>query len=268
MKKLNKLLILTALVFSTFALSAHEDNYLPLSTKSEEAKAAFHQALNFLWNSRMDEYRAKLDEALKSDPQFFAVHAHIAIAEYSFDNKEKSKEFAEKTLALNQDNLTPAEKILREIVVNLKDDNTKELKSLCDQMIETYPDNPQAYELAMAVNGKILDNRDAEARYAQRLVEIDPTQGPAWNQLGYYYMEKNDMEKAKQAFENYIKNNPDEANAHDSMADYYMKEGKYDDAVTHYEKAVAMGMEISRERAEKARSLARGEGVEEDIDKE
>lgn len=38
-----------------------------------------------------------------------------------------------------------------------------------------------------------------------------------------------------------------------------MKEGKYDEAVLHYEKAVSMGMQASRERVEKARNLARGE---------
>lgn len=59
MKKLNKLLILTIILFSSLALSAQVNNFLPLSSESEAAKSSFHQALGFLWNAHMDQYRAK-----------------------------------------------------------------------------------------------------------------------------------------------------------------------------------------------------------------
>jgi Tfp pilus assembly protein PilF len=73
--------------------------------------------------------------------------------------------------------------------------------------------------------------------------------------MGYLYMEKKDMEKAKAALEKYIALAPKEANAYDSMAEYYMNNKEYAKSAEYYDKAVAMGMTDSKERADKARSM-------------
>lgn len=241
------------------AVKAQKDQYFPVSARSEEAKQTFREALDFLWNARFDEYRAKSDEALRLEPQFFLANANRAIAEATLDNnKEKSNEFITKTLALPEGNLTPAEKILRQIVVALKDNKPDEMKRQADEMIRTYPNSIQAYSLAMAITREFTKDPDAMYGYAQKLLAINPNHGPTWNQVGYYHLQKGDLAQAKVAFDNYIRLNPNEANAYDSMGDYYLAAKEYDKASASFDKAASMGMTASRERGDKARELAKG----------
>lgn len=262
MKNMNKLLTLLLLLTSSIAMMAQDavkgqkDQFFPSSSKSKEANQAFREALVFLWNARTPEYIAKSDEALRLDPQFFLANANRAIAEATFGEKNKSKDFIQKTLELPQDNLTPAERILRRLVVALKDDKPDEMKKQADEMIRTYPNSTQSYSLAIAVARNFTNNTDDIYGYAKRLLEIDPDNGPTWNQLGYYHLEKGELAQAKVAFDNYLRLNPNEANAHDSMGDYYLAANNADKAAEHFDKAASMGMTSSRERAEKARQLA------------
>jgi enamine deaminase RidA (YjgF/YER057c/UK114 family) len=62
------------------------------------------------------------------------------------------------------------------------------------------------------------------------------------------------MDKAKTAFEKYITLASKEANPYDSMEEYYMVNKDYAKSAKYYDKAAAMGMTISKERADKARA--------------
>ncbi|NBC08846.1 MAG: hypothetical protein GVY26_16770 [Bacteroidetes bacterium] len=69
-----------------------------------------------------------------------------------------------------------------------------------------------------------------------------------------------EMGKAKAAFEKYLELAPDEANAYDSMGEYYMVAKDYAKSAEHYDRAVELGMEDSKERAEKARAALKAAG--------
>lgn len=261
MRNLNKLLPLLFVLLSSVAVmaqnavKAQKDQYFPISSQSEEAKQTFREALNLLWNARTQEYIVKSDEAIRLDPQFFMAHANRAIAEATFENGDSEK-FIQKTLALPQENLSPAERILRRVVVALKDNKPDEMKKHADELIREYPNSTQSYSLAIAIARNFTKNTDEAYGYAKRLLEINPNHGPTWNQIGYYHLEKGDLAQAKVAFDNYMRLNPDEANTHDSMGDYYLAANDYNQAANHFDKAVAMGMSSSQERAEKARQMA------------
>lgn len=252
--KISTLLTLVCL-FTFFATTAQNDKIWSISTKSEKAKMSFSQALERLWNSDLEAYQKKLDESLAEDPNFFMAHANSAFVQFPMD-KDKSQKMLDKALALPQDNLTPPEKIVRKALVNLKENNMDGIKANIDEMVNAFPDNLQSYQFAMGLSRNVVNDHEMGFKYAQKAIEINPDNGPAWNQLGYYYMDQDKMDKAEEAFNNYLRLNPNEANAHDSYGDFCMKQGKYDEARTHYEKAVDMGMTASRERAEKARAMA------------
>lgn len=294
MKNLNKLVTLSALLLiGTASLSAYageKERHLPISTKSEAAKLSYHDALDRIANADINGYNTKIEAALKADPQCFIAHAHRSLAAASNTKNEKTGTLISATLLLPQDNLTPAEKIIRKMLVqiqtNLKNSdkpsikssgdagetsasasvnktdkgnkNSTALKPLCDELVTTYPNNIEAFETAIAVCRFIDDNPDNAVAYTERLIKIEPNYAPAYNTLGYYWMEKGNMEKAGEAFSNYMRLSPNEANSHDSMGDYLMKSGRFDEAANHYDKAVSLGMESSRERSEKARNMAKG----------
>lgn len=262
MKKVTRIFIISAVVTLSFTAYAHSDKELPLSTNSKEAVQAYNQALDRLWNARIDQYEQKMNEALKADPQCFMIHATNAIvfSDAKQDvNKEKFISSTKTALAFPETNFTPAEKIIRELLVNIRDNNKDALIPLCEKLITTYPEAVASYELAIDVSKFLVNDTTASLEFTQRCIEKFPDHGPAWNTLGYHYLETGDKVKAKEAFDKYLALNPDEANAHDSMGDYYLQTGDFDESIQHFEKAVAMGMDVSRERAERARALARGE---------
>lgn len=263
--KLTSLLLVVTVLsfFSAFGQSEKATDVLwPLSTTSQEAKLSFAQALDRLWNARIDEYHKKMDETLKADPNFFLAHANAAIVQYTED-KDKAMPLIDKALALPQDKLTPPEKSVRKVLADIKDNKTDNIKSTLDEIISAYPDVNQSYQFAIGLSRFVINDKDLSASYAKMAVNKFPNDAPAWNQLGYHYMDKDQMDKAEEAFNNYLRLRPNEANAHDSYGDFCMKKGNYEEARKHYEEAVDMGMASSRERAEKARVMAQGGGGDE-----
>ncbi len=239
--------------------SISSKHMLPVSTSSEEAKKAFIMAMDRIWNADYRSFEKNIDEALKADPNFFMAHANRALVlSAEKDNKDVSNHI-DKALAIPQDGFTPAENIIRRMLIAIKDDKRSDIKSLNDELINAYPDNMMSYGLAYNISRFNLDDQDRASQYNRKMLAIDPNFGPAWNQMGYYYMDRNKMDSAYIAFKNYADNAPNEPNAHDSMGDYYMKAGDFDHASQHFDKAVALGMEVSKEKAEKAKSLAKGE---------
>lgn len=275
MKNTTKIIMLLAFVgasFITVPVSAGKDKYLPVSSTSEEAKTAYHEAVKLMNNAHGTKSVNKLNEALEADPQFFMAHAHRALAASGNEKSEKADAYIEQTLALPQDNLTPAEEIIRKMIVNIKDSRSSQsktnLKPLCDQLVNEFPNTIQSYEIASAVSNFIEKDTETSFAYMQKLVEIEPDYAPAYNSIGYYWMGKKEMDKAETAFKNYLRLAPDEPNAHDSMGEFYMESGNFAKSVEHYDQAVAMGMEGADERAEKAKNLAEGIDTEEDLEAE
>lgn len=234
---------------------------LPVSTTSEEAKKAFTMALDRIWNADFKGFEKNIDEALKADPNFFMAHANRALVISSDKNSKELNNHIDKALAIPQDGFTPAEIIIRRMLIAIKDDKRSDIKSLNEELIKAYPDNTMSYGLVYNISRFNLEDQDMANQYNRKMLAIDPTFGPAWNQMGYYHLEHNNMDSAYIAFNNYADNSPNEPNAHDSMGDYYMKAKDYEHASQHFDKAVALGMDVSQEKADRAKSLAKGEDV-------
>lgn len=254
--------------FTMQAIAQDNNKYLPLSSKSDEAINDFRQALMRLHNADMTNYKLLMDKALTADPTFFMAHANLALQMIPGQDQTKADAQIDKTLALPQTGLTPAEQIVRGMIVKLKDNRKADLKPELTQLTTQYPDVRSAFVLAADVSRFIMNDNETAFNYLQKVTELDPNFGPAYNLIGYYYMDKKQMDKAKEAFDKYMALSPNEANAYDSMGEFYMNSGNFDKSAELYDKAVSMGMEASRVNADKARSLAKGEEPkDEDSDK-
>ena len=66
----------------------------------------------------------------------------------------------------------------------------------------------------------------------------------AYNILGYTYMNLGKPEKAEEYFKAYLRMLPDAANPHDSYAEFLRKQGRFDEAIEHYTKAINMMKEV------------------------
>jgi tetratricopeptide (TPR) repeat protein len=129
-----------------------------------------------------------------------------------------------------------------------------------EPLLEKYPDD---YYLHLWIMAYYNDN-DRSVEIGEKMVENNPLFAPAYNILGYKYMEQNDLVKAEICFDKYIELRPDLANVYDSKADYLMRADKFEEAIQLYERAFAMderNMKISKTKADKAKILLRGFSV-------
>lgn len=249
-------LYLTLLVAGLPVLFA-QDFYLPVSSPSETAKKAYQAASYLGSNIRFDAARAEIEKALEADPNFFMAYAYTYQA---LANDADKPAVLNKALAIDPVGFTEAEKIMRGLLLaqqaNPKASPAKAMKALT----KAYPQTAEAFEWAYLHAFYTDKNEKAGLAYAQKFLAIDPNFPPVHNTLGYFYMGKKEMEKAKAAFEKYLELAPAEPNAHDSMGEYYLTVGDYAKSAEHYEQAVALGMAASQAGADKARAALAEKG--------
>jgi len=114
-------------------------------------------------------------------------------------------------------------------------------------LIEKHPDEKDAY-LQL---GMLYEERDERRSigYYRRATEIDPLFKEAYNALAYLYQDLDEFDNAIWAITEYINLAPDEPNPYDSRADMYAQDGKLDQAIESYQKALAIDPEFHMSRA-------------------
>ncbi len=252
---MKNLFLLIAMLLSSKVMLNAQDIYLPVSSTSEAAKASYLQALVLAENAQMSGYAEQMNKALQLDPKLFMGYAHLSIFQIAFQQYEPAKALIAKALAIAPEGLNPAEQILRKLMVQWGQDPKSDPTKIMDELIAAYPKTPQAHELASLCAKWIKGDNQSFLVHTQNMLQLRPDYGGGYNSLGYCYMEMGQIDKAKEAFENYIRLSPKDANAYDSMGEYYMTVKDYVKSAEYYDKAVLLGMSDSKERAEKARSM-------------
>ncbi len=252
---MKNLLFVFALLLSNANLLIGQEHYLPISSKNKDATATYYRALTLGENAHIQDYTVEMNKAIEADPALFAGHAHLAISNVAFGNNEVAKASVVRALAVPAQNLTPAEKILRKLMVRWDTDLTYNPTEIMNELIATYPNTWQAHELAANSAQWITEERDSSIPHLQNMIRLRPNHGSAYNTLGYHYMRTKDMKQSKKAFKKYLRVAPKEANAYDSMGEYYLTVEDYKKSAKFYDKAASMGMESSKAQADKARSM-------------
>ncbi|WP_367392001.1 tetratricopeptide repeat protein [Lewinella sp. LCG006] len=96
-----------------------------------------------------------------------------------------------------------------------------------------------------------------------KLIETSSDFYPDFNSMGYYYLENQQLEEAKQAFSIYMTMAAQDPYAYFSMGEYYLETKEYDKAARYFDQATALGMERAQERATLAREEQLNSIVEE-----
>ena len=239
------------LLFGSIALVSAQDHYLPVSSTSKAAVKSLHRASELYSNIHFKEGKTELDKALAEDPNFFMAYVYAV----QYAPKAQKPELIDKALAVDPTNLNEGEKIMREFIGRWKEDTAAKADESMKALIAAYPKTPQALEWASLHSFYTDKNLEGALDYAQQLEKMSPKYAPNYNILGYLYLAKKENEKAKAAFERYIKLAPKESNAYDSMAEFYLINKDYVKSAELYDKAAAMGLLDAKERADKARAM-------------
>jgi Flp pilus assembly protein TadD len=233
------------------ALTA-QDRFLPFHSSLEIATKKLNDASELWSHAHFGKATTLIRMSIAEDPNLFMPYVFL-IANNPVDaNKEG---LIDKALAIDAANFTNAEKILRIQVAKWKKDPNAKSAAAMKALATAYPNNIQALEWASANAGFGDGNITLALEYAQKLAKLSPAFSPNYNMMGYYYLELMEMEKAKFSFLKYLELAPQEANAYDSMGEYYKTVNDFENSIKFYDKAAAMGMAGAKERAAVVREM-------------
>jgi tetratricopeptide (TPR) repeat protein len=215
--------------------TAPDGEKIPVTTASADAKAEFLQGRDLSEKLRITDSIAHFEKAASLDPSF-------ALAELSLANSAPTgREFFEhldKAVSL-ADKASNGEKLLILATQAGANNNPVKQKELLDELVAAYPDDERAHFNLGGYHFGQQEFPQAIEHY-KKATEIAPAYSSAWNLLGYAYRQNADYANAEKAFQKYIELIPGDPNPYDSYAELLLKEGKFDESITQYRKALAI----------------------------
>lgn len=228
-------LVLCLFVAAFLAPAAHAQDRMPLTTDSDAARAAFIEARNHLNNVHYTAAQEAVDRAIAEDPTFAAA---LALRSFLSQRSEAQTTYFKRAKA-QRANASPGEQHYIDAYLAYHDQNPKRAYASIQALVEVHPNDPDALLMLGGMAMQYQQDYDTALTAMTRATEIDPTFAPAYNLLGYRAMAVGDMGAAETAFLKYVELRPDDPNPHDSLAEFYLKQGRFDEAVTSYKNAYA-----------------------------
>lgn len=208
---------------------------IAVTTSSEEARKEFLTGRDLSEKLRITDSIAHFDKAISLDPNF-------ALAELSRANvSPTAKEFFDhlkKAVAL-ADKASDGERMLIQANEAGANANPTKQKEILEKLAAAYPNDERAH---FTLGGYYFGQQDypqAIAHY-KKATEIAPDYSTAFNILGYAYRQNEAYSDAENAFKKYIQLIPNDPNPYDSYAELLLKMGRFDEAITQYNKALAI----------------------------
>ena len=208
---------------------------IPVTTASADAKAEYLQGRDLVDKLVITDSIAHFQKAVQLDPNF-------ALAELSLANSAPTgREFFEhlhKAVSL-ADKASNGEKLLILATEAGANNNPAKQKEYLDQLMAAYPNDERAH---FQMGGYWFGQQDfpQAIEHYKKATEIAPTYSSAFNLLGYSYRQNADYPNAEAAFQKYIELIPKDPNPYDSYAELLLKEGKFDESIVQYRKALAI----------------------------
>jgi tetratricopeptide (TPR) repeat protein len=208
---------------------------IPVTTSSDEARKEYLAGRDLQEKLRITDSIAHFDKAISLDPNF-------ALAELNRANvSPTAKEFFEhlKKAAALADKASDGERMLIQAnEAGANGDPTKQ-KEILEKLVSAYPNDERAH---FNLGGYYFGQQDftqAISHY-KRATELAPDYSTAFNILGYAYRQNEAYSDAENAFKKYIELIPNDPNPYDSYAELLLKMGRFDEAITQYNKALAI----------------------------
>ena len=220
---------------ATASNAATNTGKIAVTTSSEEARKEYLAGRDLQEKLRITDSIAHFDKAISLDPNF-------ALAELNRANvSPTAKEFFDhlnKALALSA-KASDGERMLIQATEAGANANPTKQKEILEQLVAAYPNDERAH---FNLGGFYFGQQDfvqAIAHY-KKATEIAPDYSTAYNILGYAYRQNEAYGDAENAFKRYIELIPNDPNPYDSYAELLLKMGRFDEAITQYNKALGI----------------------------
>lgn len=204
---------------------------IPITTSSEEAREHFERARFLVQNGINSNPTEHYKKAIELDSSFVRMYNFISM--YSRDDsiKKRNHDLAKKYKQL----ASKEEQMLVDAIefrLNNPDDTQEaklfELAELCTA------DKYLHHSICFLLFRK---NPSLAIKAGKKAIEIDRDYGSGYNILGYAYINNDELDKASEAFDNFIRCEPKNANPYDSKADLMLQLENYTEALRLKQKA-------------------------------
>lgn len=255
---------------SLAAISKRNKPLAKVTTSSLEALKQYSLGIENHWNSNFKEARLYYESALQIDPNFTAAKASLGSILFEKFDREKGKELLSKAIH-DIDNLTEREKygILAFHAYAVENDLEKAVQYIKMRLalypddeashnnlgwynfrLERYKDAIAAYKKAIEINPYLmlpynglnwiylyhLGELDLALELCERQISYNTQNASAYNNLGWAYLGKDNLEEAKKAFEKALEINPRFILVLYRLAHTYRLQGRFQEALQPLEK--------------------------------
>ena len=226
-------LLLIVLFWGGCKTQNKDEGKIPITTSSNEAKEQYLKGRNLTETLQGQESLQYYTNAINADSNFALAYLNRA------QNQPTAKAFfadLNKAVSL-ADKVSEGEKLQIlgfEAGVNA---NPEKQKEDYEKLITLYPNDERAHMLLGNFFYGQQDYQSAVEQY-NKSAKIDSNYSLAYNMLGYGNRQLMNYEAAEKAFQKYIELIPNDPNPYDSYAELLMKEGKYNQSIENYQKAL------------------------------
>ncbi|HXV77731.1 MAG TPA: tetratricopeptide repeat protein, partial [Candidatus Polarisedimenticolaceae bacterium] len=221
------------LLLASCADAPVDDGKIPVTTRSDEARALFLEARDLNDRLRGVEALPLLERAVGHDPTFAQGHWLLAQVQPTaagfFANLEQARVHAASA--------SQGERWLIEATDAAVNGDPAGQGEILQQLVAAFPEDERAHTLLGTYFFGQQRWAEALSEY-ERAIAIAPEFSPPYNQLGYAYRFTERFAEAESAFRKYIELIPDDPNPYDSYAELLLKLGRYEDSIAQYEKAL------------------------------
>jgi tetratricopeptide (TPR) repeat protein len=215
--------------------AAAKNGKIPVTTSSEDARKEYLAGRDLQEKLRITDSVAHFDKAISLDPNF-------ALAELNRANvSPTAKEFFEhlKKAVTLADKASDGERMLIQANEAGANGNPTQQKEILEKLVAAYPNDERAH---FNLGGYYFGQQDFNQAidHYKKATEIAPDYSTAFNILGYAYRQNEDYSNAENAFKKYIELIPNDPNPYDSYAELLLKMGRFNEAITQYNKALAV----------------------------
>jgi serine/threonine protein kinase/cytochrome c-type biogenesis protein CcmH/NrfG len=229
--------VIRAVAASAGTRMSKNRSIVDLTTNSMEAYRLFLKGRDEYEGNNYEEARRSLTAAISIDPKFAYAHDWLGWATGRLGDSKASIE-AHTTAYKYAANTTDRERLYIEAAYAQQiEHNTAKRTLLLRQIVDKYPKEKRAhYNLAIQYYMQQMYSQAIEEY--NRVIDLDPFFGAAFNGLAYIYSETHDFEKAIEYAKRYAVVSPQNADPYDSMAEIYFGMGKLSDSVQSYRHAI------------------------------
>lgn len=236
------LYLLSILLLICFFSCSKAKNEIPITTASKAALEEFLKGRELFDDYRLAESIPYFEKAVALDTNFATAYYYLGQAA-SYDNIDRFVQNQEKAKLL-ADKVSEGERNQILMLQAYFEGNVPKQKELSEKLITAFPKDKRVL-LNMAGFYSNLRDYAKASEYYQKAIDLDPKYAPAYNQLAYNQLYAENLPEAEKAIKKYVRLKPKEPNPYDSFAEILMKEGKFEESIENYRKALELNPDFN-----------------------